>query len=128
MLDILGLFLNLTNTDKMCIRLFATPFWLLVLAFIVQFYSNYVYETFRQSTLLSTFGIQFSYYIDWVSFSLFGLSILVFVWQAFRLWKWTNCEMGNICYYCGGIVTEREGRFGSYFKCLSCGKNRSMRQ
>tara|TARA_R110002049_G_scaffold29552_14_gene100439 strand:- start:6615 stop:6926 length:312 start_codon:yes stop_codon:yes gene_type:complete len=44
--------------------------------------------------------------------------------QTYQLWQW---KKGNteVCFNCGGLVTQKDGRYGAYSHCLACGKNRS---
>ncbi|TKB23855.1 hypothetical protein FCL47_20455 [Desulfopila sp. IMCC35006] len=44
--------------------------------------------------------------------------------QTYKYWRW---ERGNAecCSSCGGIITQKFGRYGAYVHCLACGKNRS---
>jgi hypothetical protein len=52
------------------------------------------------------------------------IATLLALYQIYILWQWergaTNC-----CFNCGGIVSQKYGRYGPYLHCLACGKNKS---
>jgi hypothetical protein len=45
-------------------------------------------------------------------------------YQTYLLFQWQRGS-ANCCHKCGGITTQKHGRYGSYLKCLACGKNKS---
>lgn len=57
---------------------------------------------------------------------LLGLSFLSAVYSSFQLWKWERGKTDS-CYHCGGIVEFRPvGKYSPHYRCLACGKNRSV--
>lgn len=56
------------------------------------------------------------------------LGTLLFFYSTYRLWKWEKGEVSGCCDYCSGLVTEKYGRYGAYYKCLACGSTRSIRR
>jgi hypothetical protein len=55
-----------------------------------------------------------------------GMSLGMIVYQILRFWRWTRGK-GPACYVCGCLLGRmREGRYGTYRKCLGCGKNHSL--
>lgn len=46
-----------------------------------------------------------------------------FLSASYRLWRWDRGQ-GPICNDCGGVLGhEREGRYGTYRRCLACSHN-----
>lgn len=122
MLDFLSLFINLSNQVKMYIRYLMLPVFLLISGLCINIYSYYVHEKMAQNVFFNILN-ELAYY-----FSLFGLlvmtlSILILFWRTFILWKWESGNIDNCCQVCGGIVSEKHGRWGAYYKCLACGNN-----
>jgi len=133
MLDFLGFFINLSNQTKMCIRLFM-PFTLLfILGLFIQYFSESTFQNISSTphasnTVYVTDLVgQLLYYLDWIGLFVMAIALLGFIWQTYRLWQWENGNIDNCCHVCGGIVSERSGRWGDYYKCLACGNNRSIR-
>lgn len=60
-----------------------------------------------------------------LSFLLFAASLIGF-YKLFQLWQW-YCGKAPMCSNCGGIVEDRNGRYGPYVHCLACSKNESIR-
>lgn len=59
----------------------------------------------------------------WVPFAGFAAAALHAGYVIFRMWQAENGE-GLICVRCGGpLGGEKDGRYGEYRSCMSCGKN-----
>lgn len=133
MLDFLGFFINLSNQTKMCIRLFMPAALLFISGLIIQYLGDSAFQHVS-STAHTPNSVQFAnvvgqilYYLDWFSLLVMTLALLVFIWQTYRLWQFENGKIDNCCHVCGGIVSEKHGRWGAYYKCLACSNNRSIR-
>ena len=54
-------------------------------------------------------------------------TVLALAVAAYRYWRWGRGDSQN-CMRCGGLLGfERSGRWGSYRKCLACGRNESAK-
>jgi len=109
----------------MLIKVFAIPFLLLLAALVVPwFLGHYVPSLFNGSPYLSGLDQQVAG-LAIPAFSLLaGAAILACLYQGFQLWRW-NQGRTDSCDNCGGMVSLRDGRYGPYYHCLACGKNRS---
>jgi len=55
-----------------------------------------------------------------------GMSLITYAVQLIRYWRWTE-GTGECCYICTCLLgRERHGRYGTYRKCLGCGKNHAL--
>ncbi|WP_431065702.1 hypothetical protein [Methylotuvimicrobium sp.] len=118
MLDLFGL----SHQNKMLLRLYAMPLLFLVGTFIVL-----IAEDILQAATATPYMFNVLYMaLWWVSLLLLGVACITFLYSTFLLWKWDKGEAAEMCHICGGIVTDRNGKYGPYYKCLACGANRSM--
>jgi hypothetical protein len=128
MLDLFGL----TLKEKMVIRLFKMPIFLAIgtLFFLFLEISVPEYQENSFKTPFSSLLIRLNQYIEmgylWGSLIFSVLLCLSFLYSSYRYWKWDEGDDAEICRVCGGITAYREGRFGPYYKCMACGKNRSI--
>ncbi len=133
MLDFLGFFINLSNQTKMCIRLFMPPVFLIISGLIFQYFSDsslqQVSSTAHTANTIHVASLvgQILSYFDLLASLVMLLGLLWGIWQTYRLWQWENGNIDNCCHVCGGIVIEKRGRWGAYYKCLACSNNRSIR-
>ena len=121
MLDLLGV----SPQNKMFIRLYAPTSFLMISSVLVIVIEPLIYERMSSilmfsalSELIQTGGL-------WLSIILFTLSIMTFLYSTYRLWKWDKGEKKEFCHRCSGIVSERHGRYGFYYRCLACGSTQS---
>ena len=63
----------------------------------------------------------------WAGLILFVFSSCCAVISTYRLWRWYQGKC-RACSSCGGILDYKVGRYGSYYKCLACGKNSEMQK
>lgn len=117
---------NISREDKMWIRLFAPP--LALAAFVsvaAALLSLVIRDTIESGSMLAPAAMQLAQFIKVVTGAVF---VGVAAWLGYcfyRAWAWYN-QRGELCHYCGGIVSEKSGRFGLYHHCLQCGKNKSL--
>lgn len=112
--------------EKMLIRVFAIPCLLLFATLVVPwFLGYYVPSLFNGSPYLSGLNQQVVGLAIPVFWLLACAAILAFFYQGFQLWRW-NQGSTDSCDNCGGMVSPRDGRYGPYYHCLACGKNRSV--
>jgi hypothetical protein len=68
---------------------------------------------------------QLSYKVTpWISSGLSVAALLSFGLSSYKLWQWENCS-GDSCSRCGGIALLKLGRYGPYFHCIACNRNRT---
>lgn len=50
-------------------------------------------------------------------------SLAASIWSLVQIYTYWQWEKGDIvgCSNCGGIVTQKFGRYGPYVRCLACG-------
>jgi len=118
MLDLLGL----SCEKKMFIRLFLQPMMFLVAACLVLFLGEIFYERTSQSVI----GQQIAYCFSLLSIPLMVLGLITTLYSIYRWWKFMNAEDTNSCQACGGIVSEKHGKYGIYYKCLACSATHSF--
>ncbi|QDE39866.1 hypothetical protein FIV34_11915 [Luteibacter pinisoli] len=54
------------------------------------------------------------------------VALLVYAGRMLRYWRWTRGDT-DICFVCSCLLgQERHGRFGTYRKCLGCGKKHAV--
>jgi hypothetical protein len=107
----------MTRMHWMAFRMYLPTLACLALAFA----STWLLSGWGQSAYL----VPLSDSLRWLPYALLGLSALLGIVASVRLMRW---EIGDalIC-SCGGLLGgEREGRFGSYRKCMGCGRNHAV--
>lgn len=62
---------------------------------------------------------------QWASLTMLAVGVIWAVYSSFRLYNWYKGN-SETCYDCGGLTTQRNGRYGLYHKCLACGSTRSI--
>jgi hypothetical protein len=117
------------NLNKMLFKLYAFPILLLVGSLIVPYIlSTVIPNHFAQSAILTGIGKQTQSIAPMAGLILLGASLLWGLFSSFELWQWTKGRGGETCHNCGGMTEYHpNGRYGPYFKCIACGKNRSDR-
>jgi hypothetical protein len=80
---------------------------------------------FANNKKLSALGVLSTQAAFWVFWALFPVVLLWSICQILKFWRWKQGE-GEFCHSCGGMVVYKEGRYGPYFKCLACNKNRKI--
>lgn len=122
MLDLFGL----SPETKMFIRLYILPILLLLGAL----FFSIIGVDFQENVGKSPFPTLLNQVIDmislWGSLSLLVLCFLTFLYSSFRYWNWYKGNETEVCHVCGGMITDKNGQFGQYYKCLACGTNRSV--
>lgn len=121
MLDLFGFSLQ----AKMLIRLFIFPILFVLGALFLEILSGSSEDNIFKTSYLT--GLSQFFYAGclWLSLALFALFWITFFYASYRYWKWYNGDDTEICHVCGGMVTGKDGKYGSYYKCLACGTNRS---
>jgi hypothetical protein len=128
MLDLLGFNLK----EKMILRLYRVPIFFFIGTLFFLFLEILVpeYQENSLNTPLSPLLISLKQNIEmgclWGSLIFTVLLCLSFLYSSYRYWKWYEGDNAETCRVCGGITTYRDGRFGPYYNCLACGKNRSI--
>jgi len=123
MLDLFGFSLE----TKMFIRLYIRPFLLLLGALLFSIIDG----DYQENVSKPSSPIAVDQVIDmislWGSLLLLVLSCLTFLYSSFTYWKWYKGDETEVCHVCGGMITDKDGKYGLYSKCLACGTNRSSR-
>jgi hypothetical protein len=115
--------------NRMLLRLFALPLFLLVSALaVLLFLGWFIPSQFRASPFLDGLGQQAAGLALPAYCVLIAAAVLVAIYQSVRLWRWRQGK-GDFCDNCNGIVSVCNGRRGRgpYVHCLACGKNRPLR-
>lgn len=123
MLDILGI----SPQNKMFIRLYAPAIICMASSLIIQTIGQIFYERMADSRNLSVLAETIKTGSGWVSLIILVLGVLLFIFSTFRLWQWDKGEELEICHVCSGMVSEKNGRFGVYYKCLACSSTHSRK-
>lgn len=115
------------NFNKMIIKLYLFPILLLIGSLVIPFIFNTVVPNhFAQSTMLSGIGKQTQSIAPIAGLILLGASTLWTLFSSFELWQWFKGSGGETCHKCGGMTKYHpNGRWGPYYKCMACGKNRA---
>jgi len=121
MLDWFGLSLE----TKMFIRLYIHPILFLLGALFFSIIGGDYQENVGKSSSPTAVDQAIDMISLWGSLLLLVLGVLTFLYSSYRYWKWYNGDDSENCYVCGGMVTYKDGKYGPYYKCLGCGKNRS---
>lgn len=64
--------------------------------------------------------------LRYASVGLLLVAVGVLAYNGWRVWQSVNGQ-GEFCFSCGMPTSHKEGRYGPYFKCWNCGKNRADR-
>jgi hypothetical protein len=122
MLDLFGL----NPETRMFIRLYIRPILFLLVAFILEIMGDIFQDNAFNNPKLTELSHIISTVLLWGSLAFLFLCLLSFLHSTYRYWKWYNGNDAEICHVCGGMVTYKDGKYGPYYKCLGCGKNRSV--
>jgi hypothetical protein len=122
MLDLFGL----SHQNKMLLRLYTMPLLFLVGTFIVLIAESILPAATATPNMYTGIINVLYMVLWWASLLLLGAACITFLYYTFLLWKWDKGEAAEMCHVCGGMVTDRNGKYGPYYKCLACGTNRSM--
>lgn len=112
---------------RMLINLYAKPLLIFILGIVAYLFLAIFIPTRMSGSPIFQKLVEQSAGIAPLTFSLFCLvSIGWATIQTYTYWQW---ERGNTecCSSCGGIVTQKYGRYGAYVHCLACGKNKKIR-
>lgn len=114
------------NINRMILRLYAYPILLLIGSFLAMYIlGSFISNQLSQTSLFLGIGDQTKSFAPTVGLILLGASLLWGLFSSFELWQWFNGRGGETCHNCGGMtVYHPNGRYGPYFKCMACGKNR----
>ncbi|MBD9479848.1 hypothetical protein [Pseudoxanthomonas sp. PXM02] len=107
----------MTRMHWMAFRMYLPTLACLLLAFV----STWLLTSAPPTTFLAPLGDT----LRWIPYGLLGLAALLGVIASVRLLRW---ETGDalIC-LCGGLLgSERQGRFGVYRKCATCGRSHAL--
>lgn len=114
-------------TDRMLLKLYLAPTLLLVASILsLWIFGDLIPDYLSHSKLFVPLANTVKQFTGWVSISLTLTAILWYTSSTYRVWRWQRCE-GDLCYTCGGITVYKVGRYGPYFHCIACGKNRADR-
>ena len=108
--------------ERMLFRLYLPSVLVLIGGWILSYlFITTIPSTFAESKMLSALATKASLAggnILWITYAAVALMAL---YSTYRFWSWSN---GNecCCKKCGGVVSERNGRYGPYLKCLACSK------
>jgi len=104
---------------RLMIKMFAGPVVLLLVGLVIMWEGLHLRD---------------NKFIGMYSFIFLNASLVFAVgavlWSAASVWKLVQSYRGNgeLCHQCGGPTSYIEkGRYGPYFKCWRCGKNRAAR-
>jgi len=50
--------------------------------------------------------------------------LISYIFTTWKLFQWNKGKTED-CYYCGGIVDQKNGIYGFYYRCRICSKTRS---
>jgi hypothetical protein len=123
LLDILGV----SHQNKMLIRVYMPAIACLILSVLMQEIGNQAYENLIGTKYLPDFAGTIYTVFAWISVILLCASGLAITISSYQLWKWEKGEALETCHICGGMVLEKSGRFGLYYKCLACESTHSER-
>jgi hypothetical protein len=65
--------------------------------------------------------------IRYVSWALMAVAAYLAGYNLFRVWRAQTGNDNDACEQCNMPTTHKDGRYGPYFKCWSCGTNRADR-
>jgi len=113
------------NTGRMLLRLYMFP----ILLFIGSLIVSYILGTILPNGFSGNFSIlgeKARSITPIAGVSLLGFSGLWFIVNSYKLWQWDRGNGYDACHVCGGLTSyHANGRYGPYFKCMACGKNRA---
>jgi len=113
--------------DRMVFRLYIGPVLLLILAIFAQFMTNHIVETGKTSAMTGIIANGIAPIFYWAFIGLIAWSSLWALFSTWCLWKWEQVDSNEpCCHVCGGLLDLKNGRYGYYYKCLACGKTRSL--
>lgn len=131
LLKILTFFINTTPQERMYNRLYAPAVKMLLLSIVFLWGGDIAYEHLANIKLHGVaLFINLAELLRigsmWASTALIAIGVLYFTNSTYKIWKWQKCE-SDFCHVCGGMVVFKSGHRGDYYKCLACGRNRSIR-
>ena len=109
----------------MIIRLFAPSIIFFVGSVAIQAIGLSIYDHLSGSNLPSILTDYIKLGSSWAGLILLIIGLILFIYYCFRLWKWSEGQEHETCHVCSGIVQQKTGRFGDYFKCLACSATHS---
>lgn len=112
--------------DRMVLKLFLGPLFLLIAASAAMFIlGNAIPSILASAPLLREVASLSRQAAPWAGLALFLWALAWGANSSYKLWRWQRGEI-DTCHQCGCITNYiPEGRYGPYYKCLGCGKNRS---
>jgi len=119
-------FFVLNPETKMLIRLYIMPTLFLLGSFILEVLGGKYQDNAFKNSMLADLSHFISTGLLWGSLAFMVLGLITFLYSSYRYWKWYNGDDSEICHVCGGMVTYKDGKYSPYYKCLGCGKNRSV--
>lgn len=112
--------------NKMLIQLFLMP---MVLSFsstaVLHISTSYLPERLGSNYMFSAVIESITKAGAWASLAMLAVGLIWAVHSSLRLYNWYKGN-SEACYNCGGLTTQRDGRYGLYHKCLACGSTRSI--
>ncbi|MET4000544.1 hypothetical protein ABIE60_002557 [Marinobacterium sp. MBR-109] len=112
--------------NMMLMRVYAFPLLFIISAVVVRLvFDIWLPDRLADSSMLAALAVNIEIFSRWASLSLLALGVLSALYKSFNLWQWYQGNAES-CDSCGGIVSERSGRYGPYYHCLACGRNRKI--
>lgn len=108
--------------DRMYLKLMALP----ILFFFSAVFVEILLESFIKNAKgpLLYLADPINIAIPYLMFILLVAGLGFAVHSIYTWWVWQSGK-GECCHVCGGIVRLRDGRYGLFWHCLACGKNRN---
>ena len=113
--------MNITLIERM-LRLFAIPCFLVLSSMLGM--AMLKGAAIPSNGHLSAIGSSLWEVLRWPLLGVFAWGLLWFLWNAWRLYRWESGEADGGCNRCGGPMSQMDGRYGPYSKCLICGSKR----
>lgn len=108
---------------RMIVRLYKLPVLLALLGLLALYlFGIWLPEHMSDSRTLVELGAQSAKFASTSAALLFIVSGGWALHSTIRLFRWSSGKETG-CPRCDGMVAEKSGRYGPYFKCLACGKS-----
>ena len=113
--------------EKMILKLYAIPLMLLAASVFAAYFINAIGDALLQNKDFAPFGVKIASFAVWVSGCLLASSLAWGAYSSRRIWMWSQGRSNEpVCHNCGGLVQMNDGRYGFYYRCMACGKTRSL--
>lgn len=102
----------------MQLRLLSRPFAIFLIGVICSFLIGSV------DTSVSPFLVAIPRYLGLIPLAIMLWGICWLALNVWRLWRLEQGALNGDCFNCGGILEDRNGRYGPYRKCMMCGSTK----